>query len=113
MRGSLHLQSRLFELSGALIKENQFIRKTTGRKYFTIDIKPDEVHSKLQNYIYLLTCINCGTRYEGESIRPLDLRMNIHRHGKSGCEISTDHYRNVCKNATFSVQVIEKLLRNG
>ena len=38
--------------------------------------------------------------------------MNIHRREKSGCEISNDHYRNVWKNATFSIQVIEKLPRN-
>ena len=39
--------------------------------------------------------------------------MNIHRREKSGCEISIDQYRNVCKNTTFSIQVIEKLPGNG
>ena len=39
--------------------------------------------------------------------------MNIHRKGKSGCEISIDHYKNVCPGATFSIQVIEVLEGNG
>ena len=39
--------------------------------------------------------------------------MNIYKTGNSECEISIDHYRNVCKNATFSIQVIEKLPWNG
>ena len=43
----------------------------------------------------------------------LSLRMNIHRIGKPGCQISIDHYRNVCKSAAFSIQVIENLSGNG
>ena len=39
--------------------------------------------------------------------------MNILRRGKPGCEISIDHYRNFCKNATFSIQVIKKLPVNS
>ena len=39
--------------------------------------------------------------------------MSIHRRGKSGCEISIDHYRNVCKNATFSIQVIENWIKDN
>ena len=42
-----------------------------------------------------------GIQYEGESITSLNLRMNIHRGGKRGYEISIDHYRNVCKNVAF------------
>ena len=38
--------------------------------------------------------------------------MNIKSRGKSGCEISIDHYWNICENATFSIQVIKKLARN-
>ena len=44
---------------------------------------------------------------------PLNLRVNIHRRGKSGCETYIDHYTNVCKNAIFSIQMIEKLPGNG
>ena len=49
-----------------------------SRKYFAIDIKTDEVHSKLQNYIYLLTCIHCGIQYVDQNITLLNL-MKIHR----------------------------------
>ena len=62
-----------------LIHENQFVCSTTDRKYFTTDIKPDEIHCKLQNCIYLLTCTHWGIQDIGECITPLNLRMNIHR----------------------------------
>ena len=39
--------------------------------------------------------------------------MNIHRKGKSGCEISINHYTNVCPNSSFSIQILEKLPGNG
>ena len=58
-------------------QQNQFVSSTTGRKYFSIDIKLNEVHCKLQNYTYLLTCTHCGIQYVVESITPLNLRKNI------------------------------------
>ena len=66
-------------------QENQFVSNITGRKHSTIDIKRDEVHCKLQNCVYLLTCTNSGIEYIGESITPLNLRINIRRSGKSEC----------------------------
>ena len=66
-------------------QENQFVSNITGRKHSTYDIKPDEVHYKLQNCIYLLTCTHSGIEYIGESITPLNLRINIHKSGKLGC----------------------------
>ena len=82
----------------ALIRDLEFTSNITGRKYYAIDIKNiSEINCKLQNYIYLLTCTGCGIQYVGESITPVNLRMNVHRKGKSGCEISINHYRNVCK----------------
>ena len=71
------------------------------------------VHCKMQNYIYVLTCSSCCVQYVGESVVPLHLRMNIHRRGKTGCEIAIDHYRNVCPGATFSIQILESLPGNG
>ena len=67
------------------MKINSF--PTHGRKHFSNDIKPDEVHCKLQNYIYFLTCTRCGIQYVGKNISSLDLIMNIHRRVKSGLEI--------------------------
>ena len=51
----------------ALIRKNSIC--------FAIDIKTDEVHCKLQNYIYLLTCTHFGIQYVGESITPFNLIM--------------------------------------
>ena len=39
--------------------------------------------------------------------------MNIHRKGKPGFEISINHYKNICKNISFTIQIIEKLPGNG
>ena len=81
--------------------------------YLAIDIKHDEVHCKLQNCVYLLNCTHNRIQYIVESITPFNLRIDIQRRGKSGCQISTYHYRIVYKKATLSIQVIEKLPENG
>ena len=85
----------------------------TGRIYSIRDIQPSQLHCKLQNYVYLLTCLSCGVQYVGESIVPVNLRMNIHRRGKTGCEILIDHFSNVCPGAEFSIDILEKLPGDG
>ena len=57
--------------------------------------------------------MSCNVQYVGESVVTVNLRMNVHRKGKSGCEISIDHYTNVCPGAEFSIQILEKLPGNG
>lgn len=52
-------------------------------------------------------------QYVGGCFTPLNLRMNIHMRENSGCEVPIDHYKDVCKSATFSIKVIEKVLGNG
>ena len=66
-RSSLHLWSRLFDQSSTGI-ENQSISNSLGRKYFAIDIRSDEIHCKLQNYIYLLIYTHGGMYYLSENI---------------------------------------------
>ena len=39
--------------------------------------------------------------------------MNIHRKGKTGCEILIDHFSNVCPGALFSIDILEKLPGDG
>ena len=85
----------------------------TGRTYSIRDIQPSQIHCKLQNYVYMLSCSSCGVQYVGESIVPVNLRMNIHRRGKTGCEILIDHFSNVCPDATFSIDILEKLPGDG
>ena len=85
----------------------------TGRTFSIRDIEPWQFHCKLQNYVYMLTCLSCGVQYVGESIVPVNLRMNVHRRGKSGCRILIDHFSNVCPDAEFSIDILEKLPGNG
>ena len=68
-----------------------------------------EIHCKIRNCIYLITFKNCRVQYVAETITPVNLRMNIHQKGKSVCEHCVNHYKNVCKGASFSIQVFEKL----
>ena len=96
-----------------LIRNLELVSSTTGRKYTVVDIDPLKTTCKLQNYIYLLTCLCCGVQYVGESIIPVNKRMNIHRTAKTGCTHFINHYRNVCPGATFSIHIIEKLEGNG
>ena len=39
--------------------------------------------------------------------------MSFHRKGKSGCENSISNYKNVCKGASFSIHILEKLEGDG
>ena len=80
-----------------------------GRIYFSVTIKSHEVHRKIRNGIYLLTCKNCGIQYVCENITSVNLRTNIHQKGKSGFEDSINHNKNVCKDASFSIHILEKL----
>ena len=61
----------------------------------------------------MLTCLLCNVQYVGESVVPVNLRMNIHRKGKTGCEVLIDHFSNVCPGSSFSIQILEKLPGNG
>ena len=96
-----------------LLRFKHFVSFTTGRKFVVVDLDPLKTTCKLQNYIYLLTCSCCGVQYVGESIVPVNKRMNIHRTAKSGCKYFIDHFTNVCPGATFSIHIIEKLEGNG
>ena len=97
----------------AFIKSNSIISNSTGRNYHVVDIDRLLIHCKLQNYIYLLMCLRCNVQYVGESVIPVNLRMNIHRKGKTGCEVLIDHFSNVCPGSSFSIQILEKLPGNG
>ena len=97
----------------AFDKSLSITSNSTGRNHFVVDIDPRTVHCKLQNYIYVLTCLRCNVQYVGESVISVNLRMNIHRKGKTGCEILIDHFSNVCPGSLFSIQILEKLPGNG
>ena len=90
-----------------------FSSNVTGRTFSAVNVSLQEIHCKLQNFIYMLTCLCCNIQYVGETIIPMHSRMNIHRKGKTGCEIAINHYTNVCPGAKFSIRVLEKLPGNG
>ena len=107
-----HVNPQLYALSCLLLSHNRACRPFP-QTFFPLDFKPNKVHWKLQKYIYILTCTHCGIEYVGESITPLNLRIDIHSRRQSEFEIFIDHYWVVCKNAAFSIQIIEKLLGNA
>ena len=46
-------------------------------------------------------------QYFGESMARANLRMNIHLKGKSDYEHSVNHYKNVSRVASFSIEILE------
>ena len=96
-----------------LLHSLDFSSNVTGRTFSAVNVSIQEIHCKLQNFIYLLTCLCCDIQYVGETIIPMHSRMNIHRKGKTGCEIAINHFTNVCPGAKFSIRVLEKLPGNG
>ena len=97
----------------SLVKQLTIKSNHTGRIYPVINVDVNDIHCKLQNYIYVIQCSSCLVQYVGESVIPVHKRMNIHRKAKVGCEIAIDHFKNVCPGATFSVQILENLPGNG
>lgn len=85
----------------------------TSRVYDPINKTTKVITCKLQNYVYLLTCKSCFVQYVGESVIPLHKRINIHRRGKSGCEVLINHFTHCCPNSSFFIQILEVLPGDG
>ena len=88
-----------------LLHSLDFSSNVTGRTFSAVNVSIQEIHCKLQNFIYLLTCLCCNIQYVGETIIPMHSRMNIHRKGKTGCEIAINHFTNVCPGAFLFVSL--------
>ena len=80
--------------------------------------RPLDCHSP--NVVYLLTCSNCKLQYVGETALKINERFNLHRSGfrypanYGYCKRLSNHFsEGLCKNANYSVQIIEKLEGNG
>jgi len=72
------------------------------------------------NVIYLITCCNCGLQYVGETCQKLNERFNWHNtcfnnpKKYSFCKILNSHFNSgLCKDATYEVQILEKLEGSG
>ena len=66
----------------------------------------------MDDFLIHLNLRACNLTSPPQHILPIIWR-NIHRKGKSGCEISINHYTNVCPNSSFLIQILEKLPGDG
>ena len=85
----------------------------SGRTYEAKNFTDQVLTGHSQNVIYLCTCLSCGIQYVGETIQPLNERINTHRTSKSGCEHCIKHCKETCNGYNFSFQILEKLPGNG
>ena len=65
--------------------------------------------------MYLMTCSNCFLQYVGETAQQLNIRFATHRASMNGkiklnsCKWLAEQFSTgICKNANYSLQIIEK-----
>ena len=104
-----------------LSTKDHFVSTSTHRVYQAV-IPPNIGHldCNSSNVIYLITCKKCRLQYVGETAQKLRKRRNHHdscfHHPEKDnyCRILSDHFsKGLCKNATYSVHIIEKLEGSG
>ena len=104
-----------------LSTKDHFVSTSTHRVYESV-IPPDIhcLNCNSSNVIYLITCRKCRLQYVGETAQKLRERRNHHdscfKHPEkdNNCRILSDHFsKGLCKNATYSVHIIEKLRGSG
>ena len=104
-----------------LSTKDHFVSSSTHRVYeATI---PDIIKSldcNCTNVIYLITCRKCRLQYVGETAQLLRERIRHHNscinhpERDNTCRILSEHFsKGLCKNATFTVNIIEKLQGSG
>ena len=96
-----------------LVTHKTYTSNVTNKIFAVKNHSGENLSCKSQNLIYLLSCKNCNLQYVGETILPLNKRMNIHRTSKKGCPHVIDHFKEVCTNTSFSIQIITKFVGNG
>ena len=98
------------------------VLSTCSKRIYDCIVPPGTVYIDCHtaNVIYLITCSRCQLQYVGETVQKINERINWHkscfRHPKkySFCRILSDHFhKGICKNASFTVQIFEKLEGNG
>ena len=104
-----------------LSTKDMFVSSSTHRVYESVI--PEEVpfvSCNSSNVIYLVTCRKCCLQYVGETAQLLRERIRHHnyciRHPDKDhtCRILSEHFsQGLCKGATFTVHIIEKLQGNG
>ena len=96
-----------------LILSKNVTSNVTGRTYEAINYTSSILSGHSQNTIYLRTCLKCNIQYVGETVQPLNERINGHRTSKEGCEHEIYHRDEVCGGYNFKFQILEKLPGNG
>ena len=93
------------------------VKSTNTGRVFDLNLEPTvNASCKAANLIYLLTCNNCKLQYVGQTVQPLNMRINTHRSsilGK-GCKLLSEHLSTApCTDHGFSVQILQYLPGNG
>ena len=116
-----HVSKHGFNMCNTLSTKDQFVSSSTHRIYeSTIPPEITCLDCNSSNVIYLITCKKCCLQYVGETAQKLRERFNHHnsciKHPEkdNNCRILSDHFsKGVCKNAVYSVNIIEKLQGSG
>ena len=96
-----------------LILSKNITSNVTGRSYEAKNHTKKILSGHSQNLIYLCTCLKCNVQYVGETVQPLNKRINGHRTAKEGCEHEIKHRDEVCGGYHFKFQILEKLPGDG
>ena len=101
---------------------DSFHSSLTHRKYVTKcdDKNINTLNCFTSNCIYLITCCRCGLQYVGKTFQSLRDRFSGHRTGMKNpladnrCKILSKHFGvDLCRNANYIVNIIEKLSGSG
>ena len=116
-----HNSNNRCNLCHRLSTKDHFVSSSTHRVYeASIPDNITSVNCNCANIIYLITCRKCRLQYVGETAQLLRERIRHH----VGCmnhpekehqsRILIEHFsQGLCKNATFTVNIIEKLTGDG
>jgi len=104
-----------------LSTKDHFVSSSTHRIFGAVI--PQDLHSlncNSTNLVYLITCRKCKLQYVGETAQKLRERIGQHNscinhpEKSNNCRILSDHFsKGLCKNATYTVHIIEKLHGSG
>ena len=104
-----------------LVTKDHYISSSTHRVYeSSIPTNVASLSCNSTNLVYLITCQKCKLQYTGETAQLLRERIRHHvscfNHPEKDntCRILSEHFgMGLCKNATFTVNIIHKLSGNG
>ena len=109
------------KLCHTISTKDHFVSSSTHRVYEAVI--PENISSlncNSTNVIYLITCRKCKMQYVGETAQLLRDRIRHHNscinhpEKDNTCKVLSEHFsKGFCKNATYTVNIIEKLQGTG